>query len=99
LQCIEERFSDFDAAARQVPARDIAVLDQKYAIVAVEHHGTDPKRHASRETPIEVEDLPQHRLDPLSQELQVHRQPNLEYPDIPFDPCVITASLSLHSED
>jgi len=73
------------------------VLDQKHAIIAVQHHGADPKRHAAGEAPIEMENPPQRRLEALSQILQVHRHPNPEYPDIALDPCVAAAGLSLHS--
>ncbi len=62
-QRIAKRFADFDAAARQVPAGDITVLDQKHPAVAVQHHGTNPKRHAAGEPPIEMKNPPQHRLE------------------------------------
>jgi hypothetical protein len=45
-----------------------------------------------------VKKPPQQRLKALSQVLQRHRHPTLEQPDIPFDPCVAAASLSLHSK-
>src|SRR5450631_2200098 len=72
-QRVAEAFADFDAAARQVPAGDITVLDQKHPVVAIQHHGADPKRHAAGEPPIEVKSPPQHRLHALSQGLRVHR--------------------------
>ena len=63
----------FDAAARQMPAGDITVLDQKDLAVTVQHHGTDPQRHAAGEPPIEMKNPPQDRLKALSHALQVQR--------------------------
>jgi hypothetical protein len=92
-------FADFDAAARQMPAGDVAVLDQKHAVVAVQHYGADPERHAAGESPIQMKNPPQQRLKPLSQILQVHRYRTLENPDTAFDPCAGTASLPRDSMD
>ena len=46
-QGFEKGFADLDPAARQVPAGDIAVPDQKHLVIAVEHDATDPQRHAA----------------------------------------------------
>src|ERR1700740_3442625 len=74
LQRVAERLTGFHATARQMPAGDITVLDQKYAILAVQHDGADPEGHAAGEPPIEMKNPPQHRFQALSQALQVHRQ-------------------------
>src|SRR6202040_2988295 len=82
-----------------MPAGDVAVLDQKHAVVAVQHYGADPERHAAGESPIQMKNPPQQRLKPLSQILQVHRDRTLENPDTAFDPCAGTASLPRDSID
>src|ERR1700678_2701973 len=71
-QRIAKGLAYFDAAARQMPAGDIAVLDQKHPVIVVQHHATDPERHAAGEPPIEMKNSPQRRLKPLSQVLLVH---------------------------
>src|SRR3984893_3149435 len=98
-QRVAKCFADFDAAPRQMPAGDVAVLDQKHAVVAVQHYGADPERHAAGETPIQMKNPPQQRLKPLSQILQVHRDRTLENPDTAFDPCAGTDSLPRDSMD
>jgi hypothetical protein len=45
-----------------MPAGDITMLDQKHAIVGVEHDATHAECHAAGKAPIGVEDVPQPRL-------------------------------------
>src|ERR1035437_11199497 len=68
-QRIVECFTDFDATAWQMPAGDIAVPDQKHPRVAVQHHGADPKTHATGGGPIQMKKQPQHRLKAVSKAL------------------------------
>jgi hypothetical protein len=86
-QGFEKGFADLYAAARQVPAGDVTVPDQKHPVVAVEHHAADPERHAAGDPPIEVEDPAQLRLETLSQALQ-RRHANLGWTAITFDPYI-----------
>jgi hypothetical protein len=51
----------FHAAARQVPAGDIGVLDQEDAILAVDDHGADAKRGGTRQAPVEMHERPGER--------------------------------------
>jgi hypothetical protein len=76
MQSHTNGLAGFDPAARQVPAADIAVLNQKHAIFAVEHDGADAKRHAARKAPIEVKKPPQRRLETYSQALRCRRHVN-----------------------
>ena len=92
-----KRLADFDAAARQMPAGDIAVLDQKHPVLAVQHHAADPERHAAGEAPIEMETPPQRRLERSVAVLQVHRR-RFPISAILFDPCVASAGLPLHGK-
>src|ERR1700692_4158269 len=93
---IAEGFADLDAAARQMPARDIAVPDEKHAVLTVQHHAADPERHAAGEAPIEMEKPPQHRLKTPLQGLRVHCHRTIGYSSTVFDPCNAPARLSLH---
>ena len=95
-QRLAEGFAGLNPTARQVPARDIAVLDQEHAIVPVQHHGADAERHATGEPPVQVENPPQPRLKSGSQLLQLHRHRSPEVPDIAFDPCLAAAGLPIH---
>src|SRR5262249_7163560 len=71
-QRVEHGLADFDAAARQVPAGHIAVLDQKDFPLRIDDNGADAEGHAAGETPIEMKQPPQCRLTPSSHILQVH---------------------------
>ena len=53
-QRLRDRLAGLDPAARQMPAADIAVLDQKDAPLGIDHQRPHAKRHGARETPIEV---------------------------------------------
>ena len=69
-QRFEEGLADLDPAARQMPAGDIAVPDQKHLVVAIEHDAADPERHAAGDPPIEMKNPPQLRLEAFSNILQ-----------------------------
>jgi hypothetical protein len=69
------------------------VLDQKHAIFVVQHHGADTQGHAARQPPIEVKDLPQHRLKPHSQAFHTHRNRNPLLDR--FDPCATLIRLPI----
>src|SRR6516165_9957013 len=58
-----ERFAGLDPAARQVPAADVAVLDQENAPVRVDHQRARAERHRACEAPIDVQQAPQRRLE------------------------------------
>ena len=89
-QRIEEGLADLDAAARQMPAGDVAVLDQKHPVVAIQHHGADPERHAAGEPPIEMENPPQRRLEALLRRFcSVIAAELSDDRAITFDPCAI----------
>src|ERR1700757_1783804 len=75
-QRIGKAFADLDASAGQMPAGDIAVLDQEHPVVGVQHHAANAERHAAGKTPIEVKQAPQRGLQALSQGLLVHLDPN-----------------------
>src|SRR3982074_1805271 len=47
-----------NTAARQVPAGDIAVLDQEHPVAVVQHDRADPQSHPAGDSPIEMKDLP-----------------------------------------
>src|SRR5215218_6255518 len=79
-----------------MPARDIAVPDQKHPILGVEHNGADAEGHAASEAPIQMEAPPQQRLKARSQLLQLHRLGHPALVHATFDPCIAVASLPLH---
>jgi hypothetical protein len=68
------------------------VLDQKYPVIAIEHHGADAERHAAGKSPLEMKNPSQQRLECGSKALPVHRHRDLEFPGISFDPCVAVTS-------
>jgi hypothetical protein len=70
-----------------MPAGDIAVPDQKYPVVAIEHDTADAQRHAAGHQPIEVKSPPQQRLEARSQALQ-RRHANLGWTAVTFDPYI-----------
>ena len=97
-QRLVKGFADLDAAARQMPAGDIAVLDQKYPVFAVQHHGADPERHAAGEPPVEMENPAQHRLEPLVSRPEGSSRRTLRVIlHIAFDPCAAPAGLPILS--
>jgi hypothetical protein len=98
-QRVEEALTGFDTAAGQMPACDIAVLDQKHAITAVHHDAANPQRHAPGEAPVQMETPPQQRLEPLSQGLKIHRALIPAFPQIVIDPCIAQARLPLPFQD
>ena len=51
LKGFRKRFTDLDAAARQMPAGDVAVLDQKDPSRTVDDQGTYADRQPAGETP------------------------------------------------
>ena len=55
-------FADLDAAARQMPARDIGVPDQEDAAGLVEHQSAHAQRHAAGKAPIQMKYPAQRRL-------------------------------------
>ena len=109
LQRVAKCFADLDAAARQMPAGHITVLDQKDAIVSIQHHGANAQRHAPGKSPIQVKDPPQRRLEPLPKCLQAHDGSDFEVPgmfeipalfetaDLAVGPCVTSAILPKHA--
>ena len=72
LQCIEHGFADLDSAARQLPARDVGVLDQKNPLIAVDHDCAHPHGQPTGKPPIEVEKATQNRLKMLSDGRKLH---------------------------
>src|SRR5258708_29924324 len=98
LQRLAKAFANFDAAAGQVPAREIAVLDQKYSVVCVQHHGADPARHAAGETPVEMKHPPQLRLETLSEALEDHCRHGAEILSTPIFPSLAAPTFPSHSK-
>jgi hypothetical protein len=78
-----------------MPAGDIAVLDQKHLVVAVEHDAADPQSHAAGDPPIEMKYAPELWLQALSNLLQ-DRHGHLGQTDMTFDPCAGRALLPIH---
>src|SRR6516162_8971063 len=71
-QCRHHRFARLNAAARQMPAGDIAVLDQKHASDAVDDDGADAECQPAREPPIEMEEALDERLKRSAERFEVH---------------------------
>src|SRR5262249_38755041 len=51
---IEHGLARLDAAAREMPAADIRVLDQKHPALRVDHETTNAERQPPGQTPIEM---------------------------------------------
>src|SRR3954471_15828668 len=86
-QRFEKALADLDPAARQMPAGNVTVADQKYLVLGIEHDAANAQGHAAGETPIEVEQVPQLRLEALSQVLESgHGYPG--WTDVMFDPYI-----------
>ena len=63
------------------------MADQKHPLVSIEHDAANAERHAAGEPPIEVEHVPQLRLEAFSQGLQSgHGYPG--WTDVTFDPYI-----------
>src|ERR1700722_13370713 len=58
LQRRHQCLAGFDAAARQVPAGNVGVLDQKHAAFTVENKAADAERETARHAPISVQKPP-----------------------------------------
>ena len=65
-QRFDKAFTNLDPAAGQIPAMDIAVLDQEHLVVGVEHDGADSERHAADQPPVEMKHPPDLRLVALA---------------------------------
>ena len=63
--------------------------DQEHPVVGIEHDPADAERHAARNPPVEMEHLPQLRLEAFSQFLQC-RHNNPGWTDLTFDPYIAT---------
>src|SRR5271168_1211698 len=74
LQRRHQRLTGLDAAARQVPAGNVGVLDQEHAAFAVENEAADAERQTARQAPISVQKAPDRWLkgaaDPIEKHLQ-----------------------------
>jgi putative glutathione S-transferase len=71
---IEQRFSGLDAAAGQVPAAHISVLDEEDAAALVDDKAAHPERQSARQPPIEMEAAPDRRLEGAADGLNEVRQ-------------------------
>src|ERR1700756_2242510 len=67
-----QRLARLDAAAGQMPAGDIAVLDQKHAPGAVDDDRADTEREPAREPPIGMEEPPEERLKRSAERFKLH---------------------------
>jgi len=95
-ECLAKRLAGFDPAARQMPAADVAMPDQKHAVFIVKHDGAYAERHAARKSPVEMKEPPQRRLKTSSQALH-HRCHGKPYTRDYVDPCIPPAGLPIHS--
>lgn len=66
------RLVDLDAAAGQMPACHIAMLDQKDPVIGVEHHATHAERHATGEPAVQVKQPAQRGLLTAPQTVKIH---------------------------
>src|ERR1700744_4154132 len=57
-----------------MPAGHIAVLDQKHAAGAIDHHRAHAEREPAREPPIDMKQPAQKRFEWLAERLQGHRE-------------------------
>ena len=94
MQRVEQRLADLDPSARQVPAGDIAVLDQKHLVVGVEHYGADPQRHAADQPPIEVEHPPSCGSNLFLRSCRAVTDTSMRR-DMTFDPCADAVRLPI----
>src|ERR1700757_3233381 len=68
----QQRLSLLDPATRQMPPGDIGVLDQEHAPFAVQNQAADTNRKAARESPINVENHANKRLQAAANSTQWH---------------------------
>jgi len=62
-QRIEQGLARLDTSARQVPAADVAVLDQENAACRIENERPYAQCQAARKAPVEMENASKHRFD------------------------------------
>jgi hypothetical protein len=72
IQRRTQGLTDLDAAARQMPACHIAMLDQKDPVVGVEHHAAHAERQAASEPAVQVKQPAQHGLATAPQTVEIH---------------------------
>src|SRR5262249_52783124 len=72
-QRIDRVLTDLNAATRQVPARDVAVLHQKDPALRIEHHGPHTESHGARKPPVEMNAAADDRLEFNSEAGLLHR--------------------------
>jgi hypothetical protein len=58
VQGLQDRLARLDPATREMPAADIAMLEQEDAAVRIKHQPPNPQRHTAREAPIQVKNAP-----------------------------------------
>src|ERR1700751_81204 len=68
----KQRLTLLHPAARQMPPGDIGVLDQEHASFAVQNQAADTDREAARESPINVENHTNKRLQAATNGTQWH---------------------------
>src|SRR5579872_2358061 len=61
-ECARQGFVDFDAAARQMPAGDIAVLDQEHAALRIDHQGAHADGQSACKAPMQMQKAPDGRF-------------------------------------
>jgi hypothetical protein len=68
----EKRLARLNAPARQMPAIDVGMLDQKNPAVSVNDNRANAQSRRTREPPIEVHDPPDDGLERSAQTIQGH---------------------------
>ena len=64
--------ADLDTAPRQMPAGDVAVLDQKHPAGTIDNECTHPNRKPACEAPIEMQEASQERLERPANGIKLH---------------------------
>src|SRR5581483_7082752 len=68
----KERLTMFDPAAGEMPARNVGMLDQEHAALAIENQGANAESEAARKSPVEVEKHADKRLQATTDSAQCH---------------------------
>ena len=55
LECLEQSLAGLDPATRQVPARDVTVLDEEQTALRVDYDRLHTQRHAAGKARIEMQ--------------------------------------------
>src|SRR5262249_31211413 len=70
---LKKGLSCLHATAREMPATDVRMFDQKYAARPVDNHGPGAQCRGTRKPPIKMHSAADHRFERAAKAIEAHR--------------------------